>query len=140
MPIRVAIAGLGSVGRALARKLARGIEGLELGCAAARDPEKAGAWLKSEGIDCPLVTFEDFPARADIAVECAPAALLENICRPMLAAGKDVMVLSCGALLPRMDLVDLAKAHGGRIIVPTGACSGSTRSPPRRKARFVSCA
>ena len=69
-------------------------------------------------------TLEDLPAHADLAVECAPAALLERVCRPMLEAGKQVMVLSCGALLPRGDLVDLAKAHGGRIMVPTGALIG----------------
>jgi len=57
-------------------------------------------------------------------VECAPAALLEAICRPMLTAGKAVLVLSCGALLPRPDLVALAREHGGRIIVPTGALLG----------------
>jgi aspartate dehydrogenase len=34
------------------------------------------------------------------------------------------MVLSCGALLPRTDLIDLAKEHGGRILVPTGALLG----------------
>jgi aspartate dehydrogenase len=34
------------------------------------------------------------------------------------------MVLSCGALLPRPELVELAKAHGGRILVPTGALLG----------------
>jgi aspartate dehydrogenase len=42
----------------------------------------------------------------------------------MLEAGKKVMVLSAGALLPRPDLVDLAKARGGQIIVPTGALLG----------------
>src|SRR5215467_4839579 len=42
----------------------------------------------------------------------------------MLEAGKQVMVLSCGALLPRPELVDLAKAKGGRIMVPTGALLG----------------
>jgi len=35
-----------------------------------------------------------------------------------------VMVLSCGALLPREDLIDLAKQHAGRIMVPTGALIG----------------
>ena len=42
----------------------------------------------------------------------------------MLEAGKQVMVLSGGALLPRPDLIELAKAHGGHIIVPTGALLG----------------
>ena len=42
----------------------------------------------------------------------------------MLNAGKQVMVLSAGALLPRPDLIELARAKGGRIIVPTGALIG----------------
>ena len=51
-------------------------------------------------------------------------SVLERICRPMLEAGKTVMVLSAGALLPRPELIELAKAHGGQIIVPTGALLG----------------
>ncbi len=35
-----------------------------------------------------------------------------------------MIVLSCGALLPRPDLIELAKANGGTIIVPTGALLG----------------
>jgi aspartate dehydrogenase len=122
--IRVAIAGLGTIGRALARKLADGVPGLLLACAASRDREKARAWFDRERIDCPLVALEAFPAHADLAVECAPASVLEQICRPMLEAGKRVVVLSAGALLPRPDLIELAKAKGGQIIVPTGALLG----------------
>ena len=122
--MRIAIAGLGSIGKALARKLADGVPGIELACVAARDEEKARGWLDEEGIEVPIVALDDFPAHADLAVECAPAAILDKICRPMLTAGKQVMVLSCGALLPRPELLELAKAHGGRIIVPTGALLG----------------
>src|SRR6476620_628115 len=121
---RVAIAGLGTIGRALARKLADGVPGLLLACAASRDRRKARAWLDHERIDCPLVALEAFPAHADLAVECAPASVLEQICRPMLEAGKRVVVLSAGALLPRPDLIELAKDKGGQIIVPTGALLG----------------
>src|SRR6266705_5671322 len=122
--MRIAIAGLGAIGRVLARRLADGIPGLTLACVAARDAAKAQAWLDGERIACPIVGLDELPLHADLAVECAPAALIERICRPMLAAGKQVMVLSCGALLPRPDLIDLAKAHGGRIMVPTGALLG----------------
>ena len=83
-PTRVAIAGLGAIGRVLARKLADGMPGLMLACAAARDHAKAQAWLDAERIACPLVEPEAFPARADLAIECAPARVLERICRPML--------------------------------------------------------
>jgi aspartate dehydrogenase len=121
---RVAIAGLGAIGRVLARRLAAGIPGLTLAGAAARDRAKAQAWLDREGIVCPLVELEDMPVIADLVIECAPAAELERICRPMLAAGKSAMVLSAGVLLERPDLIELARAHGGQIIVPTGALLG----------------
>jgi aspartate dehydrogenase len=122
--LRVAIAGLGAIGRTLARTLNEGIPGLKLACAAARDKARAEDWLKAENITCPVVAFEDFPEHADLAIECAPAAQLDRICRPMLGAGKSVMVLSVGALLPRPELIELAKSKGGRIIVPTGALIG----------------
>lgn len=120
----IAIAGLGAIGRVLARRLADGIPGLRLACAAARDRSKAQAWLDEAKIECPVVELDEFPARADLAVECAPADIIERICIPMLGAGKRVLVLSAGALLPRPHLIDLAKARGGQIIVPTGALLG----------------
>src|ERR1700736_6712580 len=110
---RVAIAGLGAISRVVARRLSDGMPGLVLACAAARDRAKAQAWLEAEHIACPLVELEAFPDLADLAVECAPAALLGRVCRPMLAAGKTVMVLSAGALLPHADLIALAKECGG---------------------------
>ncbi len=121
---RVAIAGRGAIGRALARRLAAGVPGVTLACIAARDHAKAQAWLDEQGVAVPLVPLEAFPQHADLAVECAPAAVLEDICRPMLQAGKRVMVLSAGALLPRPQLIELAQQHGGQIIVPTGALLG----------------
>jgi aspartate dehydrogenase len=121
---RVAIAGLGAIGRVLARRLHDGIPGLTLTCAVARDRAKAQAWLDKEGIACPLVELADLPQHADLVVECAPAAAIEDICRPMLEAGKTVMVLSAGALLSRPHLMELARAKSGQIIVPTGALLG----------------
>jgi aspartate dehydrogenase len=121
---RIAIAGLGEIGRTVARKVAQGLPGLTLAAIATRDREKAQAWLDREGMTAALVSLDELPEHADLVVECAPAAILEQICRPMLRAGKQVMVLSASALLPRPDLIDLARAHGGKIIVPTGALIG----------------
>src|ERR1700743_3213742 len=121
---RVAIAGLGAIGRALARRLAAGLPGLALACAAARDRAKAQAWLDAAGIKCKLVELEEFPAHADLAAECAPAATLENIFPPMLTAARRVMVRSAAARLTRPHLVALAKEPAGQIILPTGALLG----------------
>ncbi|HLN10273.1 MAG TPA: aspartate dehydrogenase [Xanthobacteraceae bacterium] len=122
--IRVAIAGLGAIGRVLAQALRDGIAGAELACVSARDAGKARAFLDAEGITCPVVALNKIPDHSDLVVECAPAAVLDQICRPMLEAGKQAMVLSCGALLLRPDLIALAKSRGGRIMVPTGGLLG----------------
>ena len=121
---RIAIAGLGEIGKTLARKLAQGLPGLALSAISTRDRAKAQAWLDQEGIACPLIALDELPAHADLVLECAPAEILGRICRPMLNAGKAVMVVSASALLPRPDLIELAKARGGRILVPTGGLLG----------------
>ncbi len=123
--LKVAIAGFGSIGKAVARKLAAGaIPGVGLVAVASRDDAKAARELADLGIDVPVLPIESLPRLADLVVECAPAALLDRIARPALAAGKSVIVLSVGALLRLPDLIDLARRHGGQIIVPSGALLG----------------
>ena len=51
---RIAIAGLGEIGKTVARKLAQGLPGLALAAITTRDRAKAQAWLDREGISCPL--------------------------------------------------------------------------------------
>ena len=121
---RVAIAGLGAVGLKLAVELNRGIDGLELAAVSARDRAAAAARLADRGVSAPVVEIEALEPLADIVVECAPAALLDAIATPFLRNGKTVVVLSAGALLTRMHLVDLARSTGGQIVVPTGALIG----------------
>ena len=57
-------------------------------------------------------------------VECAPSSQLRAIVEPAVKRGKAAVVVSVGGLLDNFDLVDLARANGGRIIVPTGALIG----------------
>jgi len=66
---RIAIAGLGEIGKTLARKLAQGMPGLALSGVVARDQAKARAWLDREGISCPLISLDDLPDHADLVVE-----------------------------------------------------------------------
>ena len=72
----------------------------------------------------PVIPLARLGEYADIVVECAPAALLRELAQPALGQGRIVMVLSCGALLDNLDLVDVARRHSGRIFVPTGALLG----------------
>jgi aspartate dehydrogenase len=123
--INVAIVGLGAIGRTLVRALAGGaVPGVALTGVAVRDEAKGRATLRSFGIDVPICELGRLPEIADYVVECAPAAVFDQVVRPLLDAGKRVVVLSVGAILSHPDLIDLARTRGGQIIVPTGALLG----------------
>ena len=124
-PLRTAIVGLGAIGKTLVEKLRGGaVPGIELVAVAARDGEKAKRYLADVDGDIRIVSIADVPKVADLAIECAPAAILDQIARSMLDAGKKVMVLSVGALLGHYDLIEVARQRGGQIMVPTGALLG----------------
>lgn len=121
---RVAVAGLGAVGRVLVARLTEGVPGMDLTAVSARDLVRAQETLRRLGADVPAVGIADLEPLADLVIECAPAHLLPAIAEPFLREGKEVVVLSAGALLEYPHLVDLASEHGGRISVPTGALLG----------------
>jgi aspartate dehydrogenase len=124
MAQRVAIAGFGAIGKVVAQHLDRGIDGLALAAVSARDHSRAKQVMAGFARPMPVVPLGSLWEHADIIVECAPAALLRELAEPALTHGRKVMVLSCGALLDNFDLVDLARRHGGRIFVPSGALLG----------------
>ena len=121
--LRIGIAGLGTIGRSVAEKLDSGIPGLKLAAVAVRDVVAARQRVNLKG-PCAFTDIAGLEPLCDVVVECAPSSLLADIARPILTAGKTVVVLSVGALLRHEDLIDLARERGGQIVVPTGALIG----------------
>lgn len=121
----VGIGGLGTVGFEVARRIdGGGVDGLVLSAVSARD--HAGARERMAGFRTPadVIAAGELAARADIVVECAPAAAFREIAEPVVRAGKILVAISAGALLDHADLVDTARATGARIVVPSGAVMG----------------
>jgi len=121
---KVGIAGLGTIGAAVARRLAAGMEGLELVAVTSGRREKAEATLAELGAAAAVVTPVELAERCDVIVECAPTAAFLSIARPAMEAGRVMVTVSAAALIENMDIVDLARARGGRIIMATGALLG----------------
>ena len=125
-PQQVGIAGLGTLGKTLARALDSGdLPGLTLGAVSVRYTLKASQWMHqtlSRPVDC--VNFEALAERCDWVVECAPATQLRAIAEPALRKGRKLVVMSSGALLDAPDLIDVARKTGAQIIVPTGGLLG----------------
>ena len=122
--LRVAIAGLGSIGTKIATALDQGIEGLTLSAVAVRDPAKHQAFLNGLRHQPQILPIDQLSEAADLVVECAPTSQLRAIVEPAVKRGKSAVVVSVGGLLDNYDLIDLARANAGRILVPTGALIG----------------
>ncbi len=120
----IGIAGLGTIGKAVATALQRGVSNAALAAVSTRNADGARRWLDELGSDAPVVALDRLADLCDVVIECAPSAIFADIARPVLAAGKQLVVLSSGALLDHPDLVELARSTGGRILVPTGALLG----------------
>ena len=122
--LRIAIVGLGPIGKRVVEALDRGIDGLVLVAVSAQNPEKHRSWL-ADLVNMPAVLPIDALCEvADIVIECAPGKLVRSIVEPFVTRGKTAVVLSAGALLDHEDLIELAKQNGGQIVVPTGALIG----------------
>jgi aspartate dehydrogenase len=123
-PKRVGIVGLGPIGRTVAHALAEGIPGYRLSALCARRPDRAAEFSRTLSEPVPVLGLDQMQARSDVLVECAPAAIFDAVARPMVEAGKHLVVLSAGALLNHWELVELAGRTGASIAVPSGAIVG----------------
>jgi len=108
----------------IAEALDKGIPGYRLSAVSARDRLRVEERLSRLEHRVPVLAIEELEPLADLVVECASAALLPTIAEPFLEAGKSAIVLSVGAILSNEYLVDIARARGGRLVVPTGALLG----------------
>jgi aspartate dehydrogenase len=121
---RVAVVGLGPIGRKVAEALDQGIDGLVLAAVSVQDPARHGDFLAKLKRPPAVLPIDDLCAAADIVIECAPSKLVRSIVIPFVSRGKTAIVLSVGALLENEDLIALARQNGGQIVVPTGALIG----------------
>lgn len=125
-PLRVGLIGFGTIGVPFARAVRSGQAGrctLTAVLVRGRSLEQAQAEVDP---GC-LVTSDPepfFAAETDLVIECAGQEAVRTYGERVLASGRDLMVLSAGALAKdemREHLVAVAEEHGSRILVPSGA-------------------
>jgi aspartate dehydrogenase len=125
MTIKVAIAGYGSIGKVLAKRIVESMPEFELAAIGAHDPART-ARIVEETLkrQIPVVLSTELSDHADVLLECVPTEAFRSVVEPALKAGKTVITVSGAALLDHMDLADVARAGGGRLILATGAIVG----------------
>lgn len=121
----VTILGLGAIGLPVAAAVARGeIAGLSLHSVAASSPERARDKLEQSGIAAEVIDLADTDRMADLVVECLPPGLFAPVATAVLVSGRTLLAASIGGLLRHPEIIDLAEAGSGRIILPSGALGG----------------
>jgi aspartate dehydrogenase len=121
---RVAVVGLGPIGRKVVEALDKGIDGLVLAAVSVQDSAKHQSFLAGLKQPPAILPIDGLAEVADMVIECAPSKLVRSIVAPFVSRGKTAVVLSAGALLENEDLIELARQNGGQIVVPTGALIG----------------
>jgi aspartate dehydrogenase len=121
---RVAVVGLGPIGRKVVEALDKGIDGLVLAAVSVQESAKHRDFLAGLSKPPVILPIDGLADIADLVIECAPARLVRSIVAPFVSRGKTAVVLSAGALLENEDLIALARQNGGQIVVPTGALIG----------------
>ena len=122
--MKVGIAGLGTIGLVVGRRLDAGMAGLELVAVAAGDHDKARGRMSGFAKPVPVVPAGELAALADVVVECVPRAAFMEIAVPALEAGRRLVTVSGAGILANPEIVDLAARHGAQIILATGALLG----------------
>lgn len=122
--LSVGIAGFGTIGKVVGKAIDEGMEGLVLKAVSSGNAEKARDNLLGFKQPVAIVPSADLAKLVDIVVECAPTAAFMDIAVPTLELGKTLVTVSGAAILQHPEIVDIARNHGGHIVLATGALLG----------------
>lgn len=122
--LKVGIAGFGTIGKVIGNALNQGIPGLQLTAITSGNLDKVRQNIAGYSQPIAIVNADELVNQVDIVIECAPTAAFMSIALPTLRQGKTLITVSGAAILQHPNIVDVAKEHGGQIVLATGALLG----------------
>jgi aspartate dehydrogenase len=124
--MKVGILGCGAIANIITNFAAEGKLGVDLKFFYDRDMERAEN-LASQVDGVVVLDIEDMLSQVDLVIETASAQAVETIVPKILEKGKNVIVMSVGALMDpqlRNRLKKIAEDNNSRIYAPSGAIVG----------------
>ncbi len=120
----IGIVGCGAIGKALVkavedRKLAVRVAGVT-----SRTEPSARDFLAAFNNPPPYLSLDELVQASDLIVEAAGGHVVAQLAKKAFAAGKDLMVISVGALLEHPEVMAESRRTGCRLYVPSGAIAG----------------
>ena len=120
----IGIVGCGTIGRALLNAAASGKISLAVAGVTSRDERAAREFLAALPKAPPYLELSKLIAKSDLVIEAAGGRVVSDLSEKVFAAGKDIMVISVGALLDHPEIIEAARGRGRRLFIPSGAIAG----------------
>jgi aspartate dehydrogenase len=120
----IGIVGCGTIGRALVSAVRDGKLPVRIAGVANRTESSARQFLSTLPKPPAYLPLEKLILLSDLVIEAAGGAVVADLAREVFAAGKDLMVISVGALLDQPEIIEQSRRTGCRLYVPSGAIAG----------------
>ena len=118
------IVGCGAIGKALVRAVEAGKLAVRIAGVTSRSEKSAREFLAAFKNPPPYLPLDELIDASDLLVEAAGGHVVAELARKTFAAGKDLMVISVGALLEHPEIMAESRRTGCRLYVPSGAIAG----------------
>ena len=120
----IGIVGCGAIGRALLRAGDLDDLGVPVAGVTSRTSSTAQEFLFTLHSPPPYLDLAELVERSTLLVETAGGHVVPSLAEAAFAAGKDLMVISIGALLEHPEVIEQARTLGCRLYAPSGAIAG----------------
>jgi aspartate dehydrogenase len=120
----IGIVGCGSIGQALLKAAQDGQLPVNVAGVTSRSRERVQAFLATLTTPPPYLERADLIEQSDLVIEAAAGFIVPELAKQTFAAGKDLMVISIGALIQYPEVMDMARKANCRLYAPSGAIAG----------------
>ncbi|RQW80011.1 MAG: aspartate dehydrogenase [Methanothrix sp.] len=127
MPLKIGLVGCGAIGSEIARAIDNGRISADLVAICDHNPETAKSLIDRLEKKPIKAKLEELVSLSDVVVEAASQRAVPAIARAALAKGKNLMIMSVGALMDGdffQEVQDLASKNNSRVFLPSGAIAG----------------
>ncbi|MFQ6028329.1 MAG: aspartate dehydrogenase [Dehalococcoidia bacterium] len=120
----IGIVGCGTIGQAILRAADDGSLSVPVAGVTSRTESTAQAFLSTLHRPPTYLSWSELVHQSDLLVETAGHHVVCDLAREAFAAGKDLMVISIGAILEHPEIIEESRRTGCRLIAPSGAIAG----------------
>ncbi|MGH7775345.1 MAG: aspartate dehydrogenase [Candidatus Binatia bacterium] len=120
----IGIVGCGAIGQALLKAVETGKLAVRVSGVTSRTEKSARDFLSTLSNPPPYLDRAALIERSDLVIEAAGGAVVSDLAEEVFASGKDLMVISVGALLDHPEIIERSRQTGCRLFIPSGAIAG----------------